>query len=100
MSVGSNTVALTQGTTSVIVEPRGTTRLPDLNQLDMSFRKVFRVGGKMYQPRMDLYNLANSSTIIARVDGAGIKLRRGQRHPAGASDQDRHERGLVALVNW
>ena len=44
VSVGSNTVALTQGTTSVTVEPRGTTRLPDLNQLDMSFRKVFRVG--------------------------------------------------------
>jgi Carboxypeptidase regulatory-like domain len=66
VSVGANTVALTQGTTSVTVEPRGTTRLPDLNQLDMSFRKVFRVGGKVYQPRVDLYNLANSSTIIAR----------------------------------
>ena len=66
VSVGSNTVALTQGTTSVAVEPRGTTRLPNLNQLDMSFRKVFRSGGKVYQPRVDLYNLANSATIIAR----------------------------------
>jgi hypothetical protein len=66
VSVGSTTVALTQGTTSIAVEPRGTTRLPDLNQLDMSFRKVFRVGGKVYQPRVDLYNLANSATIIAR----------------------------------
>jgi hypothetical protein len=66
VSVGTNTVALTQGTTSVAIEPRGATRLPDLNQLDMSFRKVFRSGGKVYQPRLDLYNLANSATIIAR----------------------------------
>ena len=66
VSVGANTVTLVQGTTSITVEPRGTTRLPDLNQLDMSFRKVFRAGGKVYQPRVDLYNLANSSTIIAR----------------------------------
>jgi hypothetical protein len=66
VSVGANTVTLTQGTTSITVEPRGTTRLPDLNQLDMSFRKVFRAGGKVYQPRLDIYNLANSATIIAR----------------------------------
>jgi hypothetical protein len=66
VSVGANTVALTQGTTSVAIEPRATTRLPNLNQLDMSFRKAFRSGGKVYQPRLDIYNLANSSTIIAR----------------------------------
>ena len=28
VSVGNNTVALTQGTTNITVEPRGTTRLP------------------------------------------------------------------------
>jgi len=71
VSVGANTVSLTQGTTNVTVEPRGTTRLPDLNQLDMSFRKVFRMNGKVYQPRVDLYNLANSSTIIARSSVLG-----------------------------
>ena len=46
VSVGNNTIALTQGTTSIIVEPRGTMRLPNLSQLDMSFRKVFRSGGQ------------------------------------------------------
>lgn len=71
VSVGNNTIALTQGTTTLLVEPRGTTRLPDLNQLDMSFRKIFRAGGKVYQPRLDVYNMLNDSTVIARVTTLG-----------------------------
>ena len=71
VSVGNNTVALTQGTTNITVEPRGTTRLPDLNQLDMSFRKAFRSGGKVFQPRVDVYNLMNSATVISRVTTLG-----------------------------
>ncbi len=71
VSIGNNTIALTQGTTSLIVEPRGTTRLPDLNQLDMSFRKVFRSGGKIYQPRLDIYNMLNTSSVTARVTTLG-----------------------------
>jgi outer membrane receptor protein involved in Fe transport len=65
VSVGNNTVALTQGTTTVTVEPRGDVRLPNLNQLDMSVRRAFRFGRKNLQPRIDFYNLANSATIIA-----------------------------------
>jgi hypothetical protein len=45
--------------------------LPDLNQLDMSFRKIIRVGGKVYQPRLDVYNLMNSATVINRVQTLG-----------------------------
>jgi hypothetical protein len=71
VSVGNNTVALTQGTTNITVEPRGTTRLPALNQLDMSFRKVFRSDGRMFQPRVDLYNMMNSATVISRVTTLG-----------------------------
>jgi hypothetical protein len=71
VSVGNNTIVLTQGTTSITVDPRGTTRLPDLNQLDMSFRKMFRSGGKVFQPRLDIYNLMNSATVIARVTTLG-----------------------------
>jgi hypothetical protein len=71
VSVGNNTVALTQGTTTITYEPRGTTRLPTLNQLDMSFKKLFRVGGKTIEPRLDLYNLANTATIINRVTTLG-----------------------------
>jgi hypothetical protein len=71
VSVGNNTVALVQGSTTLMVEPRGTTRLPDLNQLDMSFRKVFRSGAKIYSPRLDIYNLINSATVINRVTTLG-----------------------------
>jgi hypothetical protein len=71
VSVGNNTIALTQGTTNITVEPRGTIRLPDLNQLDMSFRKVFRMGAKVFQPRLDIYNLMNSATVISRVTTLG-----------------------------
>ena len=71
VSVGANTVPLTQGTTNITVEPRGTTGLPALNQLDMSFRKVFRSGGKVIQPRVDLYNMMNSATVISRVTTLG-----------------------------
>jgi hypothetical protein len=66
VSVGNNTVALTQGTTTIGVDARGSTRLPNLNQLDASFRKAFRTGSRVVTPRIDLYNLMNSSTIIAR----------------------------------
>jgi hypothetical protein len=71
VSVGNNTVALTQGTTNITVEPRGTKRLPDLNQLDISLRKAFRVGAKSFQPRLDFYNLMNSATITARNNTLG-----------------------------
>jgi hypothetical protein len=71
VSVGNDTVALTQGTTSIIVEPRGTTRLPNLNQLDMSFRKAFRSAGKVVQARLDVYNMLNSATVINQVTVLG-----------------------------
>jgi hypothetical protein len=44
VSVGNNTVALVQGTTNITVEPRGTTRLPDLNERRfLDSRRVLQV---------------------------------------------------------
>ena len=71
VSVGNNTIVLTQGSQTITVSPRGTTRLPDLNQLDASFRRPFRSGGKVVQPRIDFYNLLNSATITSRVNTLG-----------------------------
>jgi hypothetical protein len=71
VSVGNNTIALTQGSTSVAVSPRATTRLPTLHQLDASFRKAFRSGSKVLQPRVDLYNMANSATLTSRTTTLG-----------------------------
>jgi hypothetical protein len=63
VSVGSNTVALTQVTQSVTVAPRGDSRYPSLNQLDLSLRKAIRFGNKVFQPRLDIYNVTNNATI-------------------------------------
>ena len=71
VSVGNNTVALTQGTQVVNVAPRGDMRYPKLNQLDISLRKAIRFGTKVFQPRLDLYNLANNSTIRTWVTQLG-----------------------------
>jgi len=71
VSVGNNTVALTQGTTVLTVEPRGTTNLPAASSVDASVRKQLRVAGLRIEPRMDLYNLFNTSTILSRVTQLG-----------------------------
>jgi hypothetical protein len=71
VSVGNNTVVLTQGATTLTVEPRGTTRLPAVNSLDVSLRKSWRVAGVRLEPRADFYNLTNQATIIGRVAQLG-----------------------------
>jgi hypothetical protein len=71
VSVGNNTVALTQGTTVLTVEPRGTTRLPAVKSLDMSVRKVLKFGGLKLEPRIDFFNLTNAATILGRVTQLG-----------------------------
>jgi hypothetical protein len=62
VSVGNNTVSLTQGTTVVTVAPRG----------DMTVRRAFKFGNKTIEPRLDLLNLTNAATIIARTTQLGL----------------------------
>jgi hypothetical protein len=71
VSVGNNTVALTQGTTVVAVAPRGDTRLPAVRSLDMTVRRAFKFGTRSIEPRLDLFNLTNASTILARTTQLG-----------------------------
>ena len=71
VSVGNNTVALTQGATVLTVEPRGSTRLPAVKSLDMSVRKNLKLGGLKVEPRIDFFNLTNAATILGRVTQLG-----------------------------
>jgi hypothetical protein len=71
VSVGNNTVALTQGTQILTVDPRGTTRLPAVKSLDVSVRKSWKMGGRSIEPRVDLYNLTNAATILGRITQLG-----------------------------
>jgi hypothetical protein len=64
--VSGTTVSLTQVSQSLAVEPRATTRLPALNQLDLSVKRRWRMGATSIEPRLDLYNVLNASTIIGR----------------------------------
>src|SRR5205085_5377553 len=56
VSVANNTVALTQGTQTVVVAPRGDTRLPNVASLDMSIRFRATTGARKVTPRLDIYN--------------------------------------------
>jgi hypothetical protein len=76
VSVGSNTVALTQVTQSLVVEPRATTRLPAVNSLDVSIRKSWKMGARSFEPRLDLYNLLNAATILGRITQLGPTYQR------------------------
>jgi len=69
--VGNNTVTLTQGSTTLTVEPRGTTRLPPVSSLDFSVRKSFRVQQMRFEPRVDFYNMTNEASIIGRLTQLG-----------------------------
>jgi hypothetical protein len=71
VSVGNNTVTLTQGTQTVVVEPRGSTRFPNQAQLDMSLRYSTRVAGKSFSPRVDFFNVLNNATITSWVTQLG-----------------------------
>jgi hypothetical protein len=67
VSIGTNTVVLTQGPQTLTVEPRGTTRLPAVNSLDMSIRRPIKASSATFEPRIDFYNLTNAATILGRA---------------------------------
>jgi hypothetical protein len=69
--VASDTVRLTQTTQLVIIEPRGTQRMDDVNLLDLSFKKVLGSKGRRIEPRVDIYNLLNRSTVTNRIQQLG-----------------------------
>jgi hypothetical protein len=69
--VNSATVALTQSQQTLDVSQRGDTRLPTVFEFDMSFRKSFKLQAKNFEPRIDIYNVTNASTILGRVAQLG-----------------------------
>src|SRR4029077_357689 len=71
VNVNSSTVSLTRVTQRVTYEPRGTTRLPDVNLFDFSIRRTFGPGRYSVEPIMDMFNVGNVSTIRARSTQLG-----------------------------
>jgi hypothetical protein len=69
--VGANTVALTRVSQSITVEPRATTRLPDVNMVDVSVRRPFAQGRHSVEPVLDIFNLTNGAAIRGRPTQLG-----------------------------
>jgi hypothetical protein len=66
VSVGTDSATLTQVTQVITVEPQGTTRLPSVTMIDMSFRKAFRFNNRSVEPSFELFNIGNINTITSR----------------------------------
>jgi len=69
--VNNQTVTLTQTSQTVIMNKRGEKRLPTVSEFDMSFRRAFKMRDKTVEPRIDIYNVANASTILGQVSQLG-----------------------------
>jgi hypothetical protein len=66
VQVSRSTIALTQVSQSILVEPRGTTRLPALTLVDLNVRRIFRTSQGSIEPVFEIHNAFNVSTIQNR----------------------------------
>lgn len=64
--VNAATIPLTRVTQSIAVQPRASTRLPDVNMLDLSLRRPMQIGRYSVEPVLDIFNMTNGSAIRAR----------------------------------
>jgi hypothetical protein len=69
--VSANTIALTQVSQAITIEPRATVRYEPLNQVDISLRKRFTFRKLGFEPTLDIYNLFNSGVITTQVTQLG-----------------------------
>jgi hypothetical protein len=69
--VSSNTVRLTQVSQSIVVEPSGTNRLPNITMVDMNLKKIMRFGRSRIEPRVDVFNIFNVAGITSETTQLG-----------------------------
>jgi hypothetical protein len=81
--VTSSTAALTQVSQSIRVEPRRNNRLPDTNMVDISVKKVLRVGRYTAEPGIDIFNTLNAAPIQLRIGVLGSTFGRPSKILAG-----------------
>jgi len=72
VSVTSNSAKLTQvSVNNLLVEPRGTTRLPGVAAGDVSVRKTFKVQGLSVEPELGIFNITNAAPVLGRITQLG-----------------------------
>lgn len=63
---------LNQGPETVILQPRGSIRLPSVNLLDLRLSRTFSFKDRYnLEPLVDFYNLTNSQTVVSQVSSFG-----------------------------
>lgn len=63
---------LNQGPVTVNLEPGGVIRLPSVNLLNVRFSRTFTFADRyQIEPLIDLFNMANAQTVVARVTSFG-----------------------------
>jgi hypothetical protein len=77
--VTSSTLALTQVSQSIRVEPRSASRLPDTNMVDVSIKRSFRLQQYTVEPGVDIFNVLNASPIQLRITQLGTNYGRPSR---------------------
>jgi len=69
--VNSQTVKLTQVTQTIVVQPSGTIRQPNVNIVDLNLKRSFKVGHMNFYPRVDIFNILNTSGIQTYITQLG-----------------------------
>jgi len=69
--VSSNTVRLTQVSQSVVIEPSGTRRLPNITMVDLNLKRALKVGALRLEPRIDVFNVFNVAGITSQITQLG-----------------------------
>jgi len=67
---------LTQSTVIIPLDPPGTKVLDRQNQLDVRFKRTFKVGGVALEAQADAYNAFNTGVVLTRVQTLGVALDR------------------------
>jgi hypothetical protein len=71
-SASVTTNCLSQGSTGVNAEPRGTVELPALATIDVRAGRIFDLQGQRFEVSMDVYNLTNANTVFGVRTGTGL----------------------------
>jgi hypothetical protein len=67
VQVTSQTFKLTQGNQTIAVTPFGTTRLPNINTVNVNIARTFKVGQARIEPQVSVFNLFNTGAITSEV---------------------------------
>jgi hypothetical protein len=64
--VSSDSAVLTQVSQSIRVAAQGTNRLPGVNLVDLSVRRVFKIRSLSIEPVAEVFNMLNANTVTSR----------------------------------